>query len=207
MNRVGVPHLTRRHSAFHVPADTSTYAGPVAVGPCDVEPKVGGITPQVVIGECLLVAKEQLVHVREPVLEGGRLGGSGHGQGVRMDPGQREMPEGEPDTLAQFCLDKLDPPKRLPRVRALVIALLDNQATCKRAADMIHCLVDRFQGRLEAIDDIHTKSMLLQRHHRGRERLVIRQRGKPVRCMGRTHWCSFFAGISLWAEPGCSHAG
>jgi hypothetical protein len=90
----GSAHLTRRHSAFYVPADTSTYAGPVDVEPCYVEPKVGGIPPQVVIGECPLVAEEQLVHVPEPVLEGDRLGGSGRGQGVRVDPGQREMPEG-----------------------------------------------------------------------------------------------------------------
>jgi hypothetical protein len=55
----GSAHLTRRHSAFYVPADTSTYAGPVEVEPCDVEPKVGGIPPQVVIGECPLVAEEQ----------------------------------------------------------------------------------------------------------------------------------------------------
>jgi hypothetical protein len=118
--------------------------GPVAVEPCDVESKVGGIPPQVV-GECLLVAEEQLVHVPEPVLEGGGLGRSGRGQGVRVDPGQREMPEGEPHTVAQFCLDALDSPKRLPRVRALVIAVLDNQPTRSWAADAIHRLVDRFQ--------------------------------------------------------------
>jgi hypothetical protein len=115
----GSSHLTRRHSAFHVPADTSTRPGrgPVAVEPCDVEPKVGGILPQVVIGECLLVAEEELAHVLEPDLEGGGLGGSGRIQGVRVDPGQREMPEGEPHAVAQFCLDALDRPKRLPRVR------------------------------------------------------------------------------------------
>jgi hypothetical protein len=63
-------------------------------------------------------------------------------------PVSGKMPEGEPHTLAQFCLDALDRPKRLPRVRALVIAVLDNQATRSCAADVIHRLVDPFQGRL-----------------------------------------------------------
>jgi hypothetical protein len=116
------------------------------------------------------VAEEQLVHVPEPVLEGGGLGGSGRGQGVRLDPGQREMPEGEPHTVAQFCLDALDRRKRLPRVRALVIAVLDNQATRSRAADVIHRLIDRFQGTL-----VPTGAPALQGYR------CVRSRAAPTR--------------------------
>jgi len=59
--------------------------------------------------------------------------------------------KGEPDTLAQFSAefsaDAFDRPERLPRVRAFVVAVLDNQTTRGRAADMINRLVDRLQGR------------------------------------------------------------
>jgi hypothetical protein len=111
-------------------------------------------------------------------------------------PVSGEMPEGEPHTLAQFCLDVLDRPKRLPRVRALEIAVLDNQATRSCAADVIHRLVDRFLGRLVLLPHrVACHGVLLL----GLAGLVIRQRGKPLRCMGRARWCSFFAGIS---EPG-----
>jgi hypothetical protein len=37
------------------------------------------------------------------------------------------MPEAEPDTAAQFLLDAFDRPERLPRIRALVVAVLEDQ--------------------------------------------------------------------------------
>ena len=46
-----------------------------------------------------------------------------------MDAGQREMPEREPHVPAELLFDSLDRVEGLPRVRALVIAVLDNQMT------------------------------------------------------------------------------
>jgi hypothetical protein len=61
------------------------------------------------------------------------------------------MPEREPNVAAEPLLDLLDRVERLPRVRALVIAVLDNQAACGRAADMIDLLVQRRQGQLAVV--------------------------------------------------------
>ena len=104
MNRVGVPRTSaRRQSALDVPADTpqDASAGAVVVEPCDVEVELGRIPPQVVVLERLLAMEEQLVHVPEPVLERRGLGGSRRRQGVRVDLGQRKVPEGEADVTAQ----------------------------------------------------------------------------------------------------------
>jgi hypothetical protein len=54
----------------------------------------------------------------------------------------------EPDTAAQFLLDAFDRPERLPRIRALVVAVLEDQPPRGRAADVVNRLVDRLQGRL-----------------------------------------------------------
>jgi hypothetical protein len=83
------------------------------------------------------------VHLPEAVQAGGSLGRSGCGQGVRVDPGQREMPEGEVDTVRLFCLDASDRPVRLARIRAFVIAVLDDQTTSGRSANVIDALVHR----------------------------------------------------------------
>ena len=52
--------------------------------------------------------EEQLVHLPEPALERGGLGGGGRGERVRMDLGQREVPEREAHPVAQLPLDALD---------------------------------------------------------------------------------------------------
>jgi hypothetical protein len=54
----------------------------------------------------------------------------------------------EPDTAAQFLLDAFDRPERLSRIRALVVAVLEDQPPRGRAADVVNRLVDRLQGRL-----------------------------------------------------------
>ena len=53
----------------------------------DVEPEPGGVPAQVVVPERPLVVEQLRVHVPEPVLAGGGLGGGRGGQGVRVDPG------------------------------------------------------------------------------------------------------------------------
>jgi hypothetical protein len=66
------------------------------------------------------------MHVPEPVLEGSCLGCGRRGEGMRMDLCEREMAEGEPDT-AMSLLDALDRSKRLPRIRAFVVAVLEDE--------------------------------------------------------------------------------
>jgi hypothetical protein len=61
------------------------------------------------------------------------------------------MPEREPHVPAELLFDLLDRMKRLPRVRALVIAVLDDQAAGGRAADVIGFLVQRRQGQLAVV--------------------------------------------------------
>ena len=73
--------------------------------------------------------KEQLVHVPEPALERGGLGRGSRCEGVRVDLRERKVPEGEADVAAQSLLDAFDLSKRLPRVRAFVVAVLDDQTT------------------------------------------------------------------------------
>jgi hypothetical protein len=58
-----------------------------------------------------------------------------------MDAGQREVPEREPHVPAELAFDLLDRVERLPRVRALVVAVLEDQAAGGRAADVIGFLV------------------------------------------------------------------
>ena len=71
--------------------------------------------------------KEQLVQVPEPALECSGFGRGSRCQGVRVDLRERKMPESEPDIAAQSLLDAFDLSKRLPRVRAFVVAVLDDQ--------------------------------------------------------------------------------
>jgi len=63
--------------------------------------------------------------------------------GVRVDAGQREVPEREPDGPTGLPSGPLDRAEGLPGVRALVIAVLDDQAAGGRAADVGDVLVRR----------------------------------------------------------------
>jgi hypothetical protein len=82
--------------------------------------------------------------VPELVLEGGGLGCGRSRKGVRVDLGQRKVPESEAEPPDQALLDPFDLSKRLTRVRAFVTAVLHDQAAGRRAAD----LIDRFVKRL-----------------------------------------------------------
>src|SRR6201989_2328525 len=62
-----------------------------------------------------------------------------------VDLGEREIPEGEANTLAQLVLDTFDLPKRSPRVRAFVVAVLEDDPPARRTADVIDVLVQRLQ--------------------------------------------------------------
>jgi hypothetical protein len=62
-----------------------------------------------------------------------------------------EMPEREPHVPAKLAFDLLDRVEGLPRVRAFVIAVLDNQVAGGRAADVIDLLIQRRQGQLAVV--------------------------------------------------------
>jgi hypothetical protein len=61
------------------------------------------------------------------------------------------MAEREPHIPAELLFDLLDRTECLPRVRALVIAVLDDQAARWRAANVIDLLVNRRQGQLAVV--------------------------------------------------------
>ena len=62
--------------------------------------------------------EEQVVHVPEPALERGGLGGGRRCEGVRVDVCQREVPEGEANVTVELTFDSLDRAERLPRIGA-----------------------------------------------------------------------------------------
>jgi len=92
-----------------------------------------------------LVFEERVVHGPEVPLDAGRLGRFGRGEGMGVDLGEREMPEGEANTLGQLVLDTFDLPERSPRVRAFVVAVLEDDPPTDRTADVIDVLVQRLQ--------------------------------------------------------------
>ena len=54
-------------------------------------------------------------------------------------------------TVPELLFDSLDRVERLPRVGALVIAVLDDQVAGRRAADVIDVLIQRCQGQLAVV--------------------------------------------------------
>ena len=145
---------------------------------CDVEFELGGIAPQVVVFERLLAMKEQLVHVPEAVLERGCLGGGRRCKRVRVDLCEREVPEGEANATVELSFDPFDRAKRLPRVGAFVVAVLDDETTGRWAADVIDLLLERLHGRLAFL----------------RHRVSASQ--NPTGCRMRTTWMR--PGSSWW---------
>ena len=81
------------------------------------------------------------MHVPEPILQRRGFGRDRSRQRVRMDLGERKVPEGEPGAAAQGPLDAFDLPECPPGVRALIIAVLDDQARRGRTADVIDVLI------------------------------------------------------------------
>src|SRR6516225_6628114 len=67
---------------------------------------------------------------------------------VRLDAGQQEVPEREPQVPAELVSGLLDRAGRLPGVRALVVAVLEDQVAGGRAADMVDVLLQRRPGQL-----------------------------------------------------------
>lgn len=143
-------HLAGRLAAKHVAANALEHrvAAAVQVEARDVEPELVRVAPQVIVGERVLAVKEQLVHLPEPALQGCGFRRQSRSERVRMDPGQRKVPEREPDTLTELRLDALDLAERLARVGTLVVAVLNDQRRGGRTANMIDGCVERLYRRL-----------------------------------------------------------
>ena len=67
-----------------------------------------------------------------------------------MDLGEREVAEGKPHLPAELCLDALDRAVRLARVRALVVAVLDDHSRVGRPAHVVDTVLERRDHRLTA---------------------------------------------------------
>ena len=98
MNRVGVPSTWPEARPLSTSRRIRRHRrdGPVLVEDRRVQAELDGVPAQVAVFECLLPVEQQLVHVPERALQRGGLGRGRRGQGVRVDAGQREMPECEP---------------------------------------------------------------------------------------------------------------
>ena len=83
------------------------------------------------------------MHLPEPVLKRSGLGSGRCPKGERMNLRQRKVPEGEAHALAQLTLHALDFPERVSGVRALIVAVLDDETTGRRAAHVVHPAVKR----------------------------------------------------------------
>src|SRR5690242_19080703 len=67
---------------------------------------------------------------------------------MRMDLGQREVPEREAHATGELRLDPLDRAVRLARIRTLVIAVLDDQPSARGSANVVTVL-QRLDHRAE----------------------------------------------------------
>ena len=150
---------SRKSASSQALVDVRPHA--ILVETCDVQTELLGVPQEIVVFERLLRVKKKLVHGPETVLEGSCLGGGGRAERVRMDLDEREVPEGETNAPAQFLLDILDRPKRLPGVGALVVAVLENETTGCRPAGVVDLLVQWRQTRPDVFRQLRLQVSLL----------------------------------------------
>src|SRR5260370_1199434 len=114
-----------RHSALHIPRDPPRMGMPrqLALKLLRIEPEVLRIPQQVRLLERVLVSKEHIVHLPERALRARRLGGLRGLLGMRMDAGERKVPEHEAELVwlprEQLLYDAI----RRAGIRALVVAV------------------------------------------------------------------------------------
>ena len=89
---------------------------------------------QVLRAQPPLVLEQHVVHLPEPVLGTGRLGGLGGLVRMRVDLTQWKVSVGEPEIVAECLLQRLRDGMSRAAVRALVVAVLDDEATSGPAA-------------------------------------------------------------------------
>ena len=90
--------------------------------------------------------EEAFVHVPESILARRCLGGGCGSQGVRMDLGQRKVPEDKANAAFEPSLHALDLPESPPGVRALVVAVSNEERSSLRSAYVVDQRVDRLEG-------------------------------------------------------------
>src|SRR2546421_11836738 len=101
------------------------------------------------------------------------------------------MPEREPHVPAELPFDLLDRVERLPRVRALVIAVLDDQAAGGRTPDVIDFLIRRRQAQRAVV------------RHRVESHRVISWRQAGSGWLGGSR-SGLLGGRATWGGPGSS---
>src|SRR3954467_14625201 len=84
-----------------------------------------------------LAMEQHGARLLESILQRGGLRSQRRGEGVRVDLGQREVPERKANGATESLLDAPDLPERPARIRALVIAVLDDQVSRRAAAHVI----------------------------------------------------------------------
>ena len=95
------------------------------------------------MSEALLVREQQVVHVPEPALRAGCLGGQRGAQGSMVNLGEREVPECEPQVVRQHPLQLVHHAMGGAAERALVVAVLDERDRRGGGAVNVVALVHR----------------------------------------------------------------
>ena len=104
----------------------------------DVQLQLGGVAEQVLVIELRVLLEQQIVHLPEGTLRAGRLGRLGRVLGMRVQLGDREVPEREPHVLGVPVDELAHVARRRPAERALVVAVLDDlDARRRRPAHVV----------------------------------------------------------------------
>ena len=162
--------LTKKRGVLGTPLraplrkSASTRAARVASGEMTLEAlevQVDGLgmTAQGAVAELQLVLEETIVHLPEPLLRAGRLGGSRRGWSAGVQVGERHVPEHEPEPVTEALQQLLDDRVGLAAIGALEVAVLNQgDRGVGRAADVIAVGVD---GRAEGGDGLFHQLSLL----------------------------------------------
>jgi len=128
------------HAAHEVPAAPSRVGavGELAREPLDVEPEGVGVRDEILVAQRVLVLEEPVVHLPEPALGAGGLGGLRRQLGVRMHVRQGEVAIDEAQALAHPPAHLVHDRMRRAAVGTLVVAVLQQRDGCRHgAADVI----------------------------------------------------------------------
>ena len=141
---VGVPETPLRSA---LSTSSATRAAPACSRrsvrePLDVEAELLGVADQVARAERVLVVEQEVVHLPERALVGGRFRGLRGELRVRVDVVERQVPPDVAD-VAEVAQQLADDRLRLPAVRALEVAVLDHRdGRVERPADVVALRVD-----------------------------------------------------------------
>ena len=106
-----------------VDASAVTAAEQVLVEAAQVEPEAARVPDQVGLGQAAAGRVQRVVHLPEPALRGSRLRRLGRLTRVRVDRLEREVPEHEPQPVAQARAHAFEDRLGRGAVRALEVAV------------------------------------------------------------------------------------